>query len=199
MIDPRFVYLAAAISVAGALGYIRDVLAGTTQPNRVTWGLWGVEGVLAFVVEVQQHVGTPALMTLMFGLIPLFIVAASFRHRGGVWRMNAFDWVCGATSLVGLVFWLAIRQSTVALVAFVAADAIAGLPTWRKAWIAPESETGWPFLTGVINTILTLLALQRVTTAGALFPAVILGTDVVIWSMVAFRLGPRFRQRVAVA
>ena len=199
MIDPNFVYLAAIISVAGAIGYIRDVLDGSTQPNRVTWGLWGVEGVLAFVVEIQQHVGVPALMTLMFGLIPLSIVAASFRHHHGVWRITTFDRVCAATSLVGVAFWLVVRESTIALVAFVAADAIAGLPTWRKAWIAPSSETAWPFLTGVINTVITLLALRHATTAGVLFPAVIFGTDVVIWSMVAFRLGPRLREKASVA
>ena len=52
VIDPRFVYLATALSIVSAGGYILDTLRGDTSPNRVTWSLWGVEGVLAFAVEI---------------------------------------------------------------------------------------------------------------------------------------------------
>ena len=51
MIDPRFVYLAILLSGLGGWIYIRDTLRGATSPNRVTWSLWGLEGVLAFGVE----------------------------------------------------------------------------------------------------------------------------------------------------
>ncbi len=66
MIDPRFVFLAIAVSLVGMTGYVRDTLRGVTSPNRVTWGLWGIEGILVFVVEVQQHVGLASWMTLTF-------------------------------------------------------------------------------------------------------------------------------------
>ncbi len=193
MIDPRFVYLAAAISFVGAAGYIRDTLRGVTSPNRVTWILWGLEGVLAFVVEMQQHVGLAALMTLVFGLIPILIVIASFRGHDGTWRIGPFDLVCGGLSVAGILFWALVNEPTVALVSFVVADQLAGLPTVRKAWLVPSSETAWTFLTGVINTTITILSLRQFTTVGALFPGAIFVTDVVIWSLVALRIGPRFR------
>ncbi len=193
VIDPRFVYLAAVISVIGAAGYIRDTVRGVSTPNRVTWGLWGVEGVLAFVVELQQHVGLAALMTLMFGLIPLSIVAVSFGHHHGVWRMGPFDVLCGALSLAGIAFWAFVHEPTVALISFVVADQLAGLPTIRKSWLVPSSETAWTFFTGVINTAITIMSLRHFTTGGALFPGAILLTDLVIWSLVAFNIGPRVR------
>ncbi len=193
MIDPRFVYLAAVISFVGAAGYIRDTLRGVTSPNRVTWSLWGIEGVLAFVVEMQQHVGLAALMTLVFGLIPLLIVAASFRGHDGTWQIGPFDIFCGLLSVAGIIFWTQVHEPTVALVSFVVADQIAGLPTVRKAWLMPSSETAWTFFTGVINTAITILSLRQFTTLGALFPGAIFVTDIVIWAFVAFRLGPRFR------
>ncbi len=193
VIDPRFVYLAAVISIIGTTGYVRDTLRGVTTPNRVTWGLWGIEGVLAFVVEMQQHVGLAAGMTLLFGLIPLLIVTVSFRGHHGVWKIGAFDVFCGALSLVGVAFWAVIHEPTVALISFVVADQLAGLPTIRKSWLVPSSETAWTFFTGVINTAITVLSLRHFTTAGALFPGAIFVTDLVIWSLVAFNIGPRFR------
>jgi hypothetical protein len=193
VIDPRFVYLAAGLSVVGAYDYVRDTLRGETAPNRVSWGLWGVEGVLAFVVEVQQHVGPAAVMTLMFGLVPLIVVAASFANPQSVWRVGPFDLVCGVISVLGIVFWAIVNQPTVALVSFITADQVAALPTVRKSWIAPETESPRVFVLGVVNCVITLLTLHQFTTEGAVFPGVIFVCDAVIAALVITRVGPRFR------
>lgn len=193
VIDSRFVYLAALLSAVGAYGYIRDTLRGSTSPNRVTWSLWGLEGVLAFVIEVQQHVGSAALMTLMLGLAPVAVLVASFRSHHGVWRLGAFDVVCGLVSVGGLVFWALVNQATVALVSFVVADQVAALPTIRKSWIAPLTESPRVFALGAVNTGLTLLTLHSFTTAGVLFPGVIMITDTLLAAVIVTRIGPRWR------
>ena len=193
VIDPRFVYLAAALSLVGAYGYIRDTLRGETAPNRVTWSLWGVEGVLAFCVEVQQHVGLAALMTLMLGLVPCAIVVASFHNPKGVWKLGAFDAVCGVVSVSGLVFWTFINEPTVALVSFVVADQMAALPTVRKSWLAPSTESPRLFFLGSTNCAITLLTLTKLTTAGVLFPGCILVTDLIVGLLIVSNVGPRLR------
>ncbi|MGB8196489.1 MAG: hypothetical protein WCF25_05740 [Acidimicrobiales bacterium] len=193
MIDPHFVYLAAALSLLGAYGYIRDTLRGVTSPNRLTWSLWGVEGVLAFFVEIQQHVGLASLMTLMLGLVPCAVVVASFRNRNAVWKLGAFDAVCGAVSVAGLVFWALINEPTVALVSFVAADQMAALPTVRKSWLAPSTESPRLFFLGSANCAITVLTLTKVTTAGALFPGCILITDLIMGLLIVSNVGPRLR------
>lgn len=193
MIDPRFVFLAIALSFAGMWGYVRDTLRGVTSPNRVTWGLWSLEGVLAFVVEVQQHVGLAALMTLTMGFVPFVVVVASFRNSHLAWKIGPFDIVCGVVSVLGLVFWCFINEPTVALLAFVAADSMAALPTVRKSWLAPTTETARAFFLGFANCAITLMTLQHFTTAGALFPGCILVTDLTIGVLVVTRVGPRVR------
>ena len=196
VIDSRFVFLAAALSLVGAYGYIRATLRGDTSPNRVTWSIWALEGILGFIVELQQHVGLAALMTLMLGLVPLVVVAASFRNPHSVWKIGFFDAFCGAISLLGLVFWALVNAPTVALVSFVVADQVAALPTIRKSWLAPTTESPWAFFLGVASTGVTLLTLQHFTTAGALFPGCILVADLIIALLVVTRVGPRLRQDV---
>lgn len=193
MIDPRFVYLAAALSLVGAYGYIRDTLRGDTVPNRLTWTLWGVEGVLAFCVEIQQHIGLAALMTLMLGLVPCAAVVASFRNPNGLWKLGLFDVVCGAVSVGGLVFWALINQPTVALVSFVVADQIAALPTFRKSWLAPSTESPLLFFLASANCAITVLTLTKLTTAGALFPGCIFVADLIMGLLIVSNVGPRFR------
>lgn len=201
MIDPRFVYVAAALALYGVYDYVRATLRGETQPNRVSWGLWGVAGVLAFVVEVQQHVGLAAVMTLMFGVVPLIVVVVSFANPHSVWRVGPFDAACGAVSVVGIIFWAVVHEPTVAIVSFIAADQVAALPTVRKSWLAPETESPKVFVTGAVNCLITLMTLRHFTTEGAVFPGAILVCDTVISVLVLTRLGPRWRRsraRVAV-
>jgi hypothetical protein len=193
VIDSRFVYLAALLSVVGAWSYIRDTLRGVTSPNRVTWSLWGVEGVLAFAVEIQQRVGLASLMTLMLGLVPCIVVFVSFRNPHSVWRIGTFDIFCGSISLAGIVFWAFVNQPTVALVSFVVADQVAALPTIRKSWLAPSTESPRVFFMGFLNCAITLFTLKSLTTAGALFPGAILVTDLVIGLLIVSRAGPRYR------
>lgn len=192
MIDPRFVFLAAALSVVGSVSYVRDTLRGTTLPHRITWGLWSVEGILAFFVEIQQHVGLASLMTLALGLIPFVVLVCSFKNPLGAWQIDGVDVACGVVSVAGMVFWAAVHEPTVALISFVIADFIAALPTFRKSWRAPDSETPRTFVMGALNTGITLLTLRRFTTAGALFPGVIMMTDSMLSVVILARLGPRY-------
>jgi hypothetical protein len=195
VIAPQFIYLAVALSAFGAYGYVRDTLRGETSPNRVSWSLWGVEGVLGFGVEVQQHVGLASLMTLMLGLVPCAIVVASFRNPNAVWRIGLFDIVCGAIALAGLVFWAFAKEPTVALVSFVCADQVAGLPTLRKSWLAPSTESSRVFVMGCVNCIITVLTLKVITTAGALFPGCVAISDLLLSILIISRAGPRIRER----
>jgi hypothetical protein len=199
VIDPRFVYLAMTLSAVGGYGYVRDTLRGTTSPNRVTWSLWAIEGILAFGVELQQHVGVAAWMTLMLGFVPFVVVVASFKNSHSVWKIGVFDIFCGSISLAGLVFWAFINEPTIALVSFVCADQVAALPTLRKSWLAPSTETPWTYFMGCLNCVITILTLKVLTTEGALFPGCIVVTDFVLAAMIVTKVGPRFRGESVVA
>ena len=193
MIDPRFVYLALALAAVGGYSYIRDTLRGVTSPNRVSWSLWGLEGVLAFGVELQQHVGLASWMTLMLGLIPCAVVIASFRNSHAVWKIGVFDVVCGSVSLAGLIFWAFVNEPTIAIVSFVCADQAAGLPTLRKSWLAPSTESPRVFVLGCLNCAITVMTLKVFTTAGVLFPGAVVVSDFVLATLILSRLGPRVR------
>lgn len=193
MIAPQFVYLAVFLSLVGSGNYVRETWRGNTQPHRVTWGLWALEGLLAFGVELQQHVGLASIMTLALGTIPVLVIVASFRNPHAVWKIDRIDVACGVVSLAGLVFWALVNAPTTALVAFAVADAIAAFPTLRKSWHSPQSETVSAFVSGALNCGITLLTLRHFTTAGALFPGMILVTDTVMTTLILTQIGPRLR------
>jgi hypothetical protein len=97
-------------------------------------------------------------------------------------------------SLLGLVAWFFVHQATLALLTFVAADQIAALPTLRKSWVAPESESPRVFALGALNCLITLLTLRAFTSAGVLFPGCVMVMDSILALMIVTRVGPRWRQ-----
>jgi hypothetical protein len=195
VIDARFVFLGAALSVVGALSYARDTIRGVTQPNRVSWLLWTIAPMLAFVAELRQGVGLQSVMTFAVGLAPFIVLCSSFFNPQSVWKLESFDVACGVVSGLGIVGWMVSSNDIVALVCFMAADCIAGLPTILKSWIAPESESVGIYVAGALNALITLATVKVWATAEVAFPiqiALLTGLQVVL---VTGRLGPRLRRR----
>jgi hypothetical protein len=194
MINVHFVYLGAALAAAGSLVYIRDTLRGTTQPNRVTWLLWALAPLLAFAVEVQAGVGLRALTTFIIGFMPLLVFIASFHNPAAVWKIRRFDYVCGAMSLAGTAAWLVTQNGVVGLAAAIAADFLAGVPTLRKSWSDPESETVVAYVGALLNSAILLLTVQHWTAEEVAFPLYICAITSVEILLIGLNLGPRLRQ-----
>jgi hypothetical protein len=194
VLNVNFVYIGAFIGAIGQVAYVVDTVRGRTQPNRVTWLLWGIAPLLAFAVETADGVGLRSLMTFMVGFGPLVVFAASFVNPKAVWTLGPFDYACGALSIGGSVGWLVTRQGLVALVAAVAADAVAGLPTLIKSWSRPESESASIYLGSFANAVITLLTVKHVSAAVVTFPLYIAVFALMEVVLVGGRLGPRLRR-----
>jgi hypothetical protein len=193
MINVHFVYLGAALGAVGSLVYVWDTLRGTTQPNRVTWLLWAFAPLLAFAVELHSGIGLRALTTFIIGFMPLLVFIASFHNKAAIWKIRRIDYACGAMSLVGTAVWLATQNGVVAIVAAIAADFTAGIPTMIKSWSNPESETLLSYVGAALNSGILLLTVDHWTTEVAAFPLFILCVASVQVVLVGFKPGPRVR------
>ena len=193
MLDAHFVYLGAAVVVVGQAFYVVDTLRGRTQPNRVTWLLWAVAPLLAFAVEIDDHIGIIALMTFMYGFGPMVVFGASFVNRQSVWALGRLDYACGVLSVAGTIGWLVTREGLIALAASIVADALAGFPTMIKSWRHPETESASAYVAGFVSAVITLLTVRHVSVTVMAFPLYIAVVTLVAVALVGGRLGPRWR------
>jgi hypothetical protein len=194
VINPNFVFLGAAFSLFGGLSYARDTIRGVTRPNRVSWLLWTIAPLLAFGAEVHQGVGLQSVMTFMVGFAPLIVFCSSFFNSTSVWALGPFDYACGIASAMGILVWILSSNDIIALLAFMAADCLAGLPTIYKSWRQPESESVGVYLAALLNAIITLATVKIWSTAEVAFPiqiGLMTGLEVVL---ISGRLGPRLRR-----
>lgn len=160
MIDPRFAILGALITLGGNAAYARDTFRGRTHPNRVSWALWTLAPMVAFAAELAQHVGLDALLTLAVGLGPLLVVVASFVDPNAYARLTGLDLLCGGLSLLALAAWALTGSGDVAICLSILADLFGAIPTIRKAYRHPRSESASAFIASALGAVITLLTIK---------------------------------------
>lgn len=174
------VYGGVILVSAGAFFYIKDTLQGKNQPNRVTWLLWAIAPMIGTWAAVSNGVGISVLPVFMAGFVPFLIFLASFVNPKAYWKLERFDYVCGAFSLFVLVLW-GVTHNPVATIAFaILSDALAAIPTIIKSWKYPESETAAPFILGSISLGVGFLVMKEWSFVELAFPVYLLLLNLVI-------------------
>lgn len=187
MIDDRFMYLSALLIAWGAYSYIQDVRRNSIQPNLVTWLLWTIAPLIAFAAQVGADVGPASFLTLMVGLCPLAVFITGLTK--GSFRPTRFDILCGGASVIGLYLWQVTGSGVLAISMSIIADGLAALPTVKKAYLDPRSESPFLFLLFAISAAITLLTLNKLSLESAGFPLYILTLYVLLYCLTKFEPG----------
>ena len=150
------VYIAAIGSLFAAFVYIRSMLKGGAKPNRITWLMWSIAPLIGTAAELSNGVRLAALPVFMSGFGPLLVFIASFAIEGAHWKLTRFDYAYGTLSALALVLWALTKDPNFAIVFAIASDALAAIPTIRKAWSNPKTESIAPFAMSTIGNIAAL-------------------------------------------
>ena len=190
------VILSAIVLVAGFYAYIRDTLQGKTTPNRVSWSMWALAPLVSASAAVAAGGDRWALVRVFLaGLLPLTVLLVSFVNPRSYWRLNRFDLTCGALSLAALIVWGAVDSPRMAILFAIAGDGFASIPTIRKAWKFPETETGLTFVASFVSVLLVLPSIPEWTLENAAFQVYLLIVSAAIVAAVyRNRLGFRPRK-----
>jgi hypothetical protein len=189
MLHSNFIIVGTLIGAAGSVVYLIQTVKGKVKPNRVSFLLWSIVPMIAFFAQIKQGVGLEALMTFSTGFLPFTVFIASFLNKKAEWKLTAFDLICGVLSLIGLALWLITKVGNIAIFFSIVADALAAIPTIRKAYKYPDTEIAWPWIATVVGVILTLLTLSTFTFANCGFILYILVMNLLIYILVQFRMG----------
>ena len=189
MINQNWIILGIAIQFLGGLRYLIDTFKGNAKPNSVSFFMWSLASFIAFLAEVKQGVGLPSLMTFFVSFIPFTILIASFVNKKAYWKLGPFDFICGALSLLGLIFWGITKIGNVAIAFSIASDGLASLPTIVKSYYHPETESSFAYLASSILAIITILTITNWNFATYAFPIYILIANLLIYVLVKFKVG----------
>lgn len=134
-----FAIISAILICIGQPPYIIDTLKGKTKPERMTWFIFSVLGIVAFISQI----GLGATWSLVFSgvetAVSIFTFGLSIKY--GIGGHDKLDISALVIASVGVVIALAVKQPIVSLLGVVLADLMGTALTVRKAYLHPGTET----------------------------------------------------------
>lgn len=156
------------LSIVGYIPYHLDIYKGKTTPHIYSWFIWGLATAIAFALQVSAGAGVGSWMTFVIALNAFFILFLGLRN--GKKDVTRSDTIFFVLSLVALVIWLVAKQPVVSIILISTVEMLGFIPTIRKSWDKPYSETLFTYALSAFRHSLSIFALQQLNIITWLYP-----------------------------
>ena len=169
------VFIAVIFAIIGNIPYLRDVIKGKAKPHPYTWLVWSIVSLTMFFGQMVKGAGIGVIPT---GVAEFFtIIIFFFSLRYGFKNITKKDTMFLIIALLGLIPWILTKDPTISVIIVVSIDVVAFIPTLRKTWHFPSTETPMLYSMNVARHILTLFSLQAYNIATTLHSIVMIVTN----------------------
>lgn len=160
--------IAVILTFVGYFPYIRDTLKGKTTPHIYTWFIWALVTAIAFGLQVEGGAGVGSWVTLavVIACFSVFLLGL----RNGKKDITKLDTLFFLLSFVALFLWLVAKQPVLSIILVSVTDMLGFVPTIRKSWNKPYSETLFLYELNTFRHVLSILALQQYSIVTWLYP-----------------------------
>jgi hypothetical protein len=163
-----FGVLALGLNVFGYVPYIRDIIRGRVQPQRVSWVIWMVLVGITAVNQVRNGGGWSSLFVISIASACAIVALLSLRY--GVGGSTRLDKGILGLALILMIYWMTVQDTHVSTVLAVAIDAVACLPTLIKTYRSPETETYAQWMISGTAGLIAAFAVTRIEWVLLLYP-----------------------------
>lgn len=154
-----FAVLSTIITIAAYYPYIRDIFLKKTKPHAYTWLIWGItQGTAtAALIYGGGNLGAMSLLVGTIMVIAIFLLSLKFGTR----NITKSDTLVLIIGLLAIIVWWQLKNPLLAVVMVTVIDALGFLPTYRKSFVDPWSETISFWGAMAISNVLALLAIAE--------------------------------------
>lgn len=142
--------------VIGYVPYVKDIFANKTKPHLYTWLIWLITQGTATVALIYGGGKFGSLGLIVGTVLVLVICGLSFRY--GTKNITKGDTITLFFALLAILVWWQLDNPLLAIFMVSAIDGLGYIPTVRKTWEDPSSETTFFWVVMAIVNVLTLLA-----------------------------------------
>ena len=156
------------LTFVGYVPYFRDLLKGKTRPHVFSWLIWGIVTSIIFALQISAGAGVGAYVTLAVAALSFAIFLLSLRN--GNRDIKRLDVVFFVLALLSIPLWLIVKQPVLSIILLSTIDMLGFLPTIRKSWNDPYSETLALYVITTFRHALSILGLFEYNIVTMLFP-----------------------------
>jgi hypothetical protein len=160
--------LAGIISLAAYIPYILSILRKETKPNRASWIIWAIVSTIIALSYREAGASYAFLAPVGYVIGSTLVFILSIRYGVGGW--TSFDRKCLIGAAVSLVLWKFFDSPMSALLINLLINLLGTLPTARKAWYQPETESKVAWSLFSLGSLVNLFAVENWTFSMAVYP-----------------------------
>ena len=151
--------LSTLVSVVAFIPYFRDIFLKKTKPHAYTWLIWAITQGTA-VAGLWYGKGGIGSLGLTVGASLVFIVFLLSLHYG-TRKITRGDTLLLIAALIAILIWWQLHSALLAVLMVSVIDAVGYIPSYRKCWEEPWSETLLSWVLYSVSNIFAMLALME--------------------------------------
>jgi hypothetical protein len=184
-VEAAFGVLAGVLQLAATVPYLRDVVGGSTKPQRATWMIWTALSLVVLASQWASGATWSLALTAGQALSCGTIFALSIRRGAG--GVSPLELALLGLAALGVAGWQIAGDPTVATCSVVVADLVAVALMLPKTYRQPASETLATYALGVVSTLFALAAIGSGAAALWIYPVYILAADSGVVAVIVLR------------
>jgi len=185
MFKEVLVFIASLLALVGNLPYLFDVVKRKIKPHPYTWFIWSIVSCVIFFGQVAKGAGIGAIPTAASEVFTIIIFLFSLKY--GFKNPPKSDKFFLILALLGLIPWILTKDPTISVIIVVTIDLIAFIPTLKKTYKHPNTESPLLFGTNVLRHILILFTIGSYNIATMLHSIVMIITNTIMVILIKFR------------
>ena len=178
--------VASLLAILGNVPYLTDIVRHKVKPHPYTWFVWSIVSCIVFFGQLEKGAGIGAIPTAAAEIFTIIIFLLSLQYSFFK-DIRPIDTVFLVLALAGLVPWYLTHDPTISVVIAVSIDFVAFLPTIRKTWRAPKTETPLLYASNVFRHALMLVSLQAYNVATMLHSLVMITLNSIMTGIITLR------------
>jgi len=167
--------IASLLAIVGNVPYLRDIVKKRVQPHPYTWLVWTIVSCIIFFGQLAKGAGIGALPTAASEIFTVIIFFFSLQY--GFKNIRKIDTAFFVIALLGIIPWILTKDPTISVIIAVGIDLVAFVPTIRKTWAYPKTETPMLYSMNVLRHILMLFSLEAYNLATTLHSIAMIATN----------------------
>lgn len=154
--------IAVGLAIAANIPYMYQIARRKVRPHPFTHFALGVTITTTGVIMMSNGAGAGAWSDFADGALSFVIVVLTLKN----YKKQKFalsDVVCLVAALLALAIWLLVGNPLIAVLLLMTSDVFAMIPTIRKTWRKPKSESLAYWSIFILNGVFIVLALSEYT------------------------------------
>lgn len=176
------------IALWGKILYIKDMISWNTKANRVSRFIRWIAPIISWFASLSDWVKFITIIPVFIAWIwPLLVFLCSFIDNKWYWKLEKFDYICWILSIFAILLRYITKNPVLAIVFSIISDLLASIPTIKKSWLYPETESIMWYVTWLFGIFVSIFTLNIYSFSELAFSIYLLLLCIWITSIIYFR------------